>query len=81
MALFLLVFSGEKFDQTFRKMNSVVANLLQAARGKDEMQVVLFVTGAMLVAVEFTQNIIAISIHRCAARGGAARQDQIQPCK
>ncbi len=50
MALFRLVIGGEELHQAFRQMNGVVGYLFQAARSKDQMQLVLLVASALLVA-------------------------------
>src|ERR1043166_4166497 len=80
VALFRLRFAGKKVYQALRQMRGAVCNLLQAAGGKDQMQVILLICGTLL-AVQAAQHIIAIGIYRCATRGGTACQDQVQPGK
>ena len=67
----------QKSNQVLRQVGCVVGDLLQAARSKDQVQILL-VCGVRFVAVQPTQHIITIGIHGSSTCSGVARQHWIK---
>ena len=79
LAVFLPALTFQKNYQVVSEVDRVVGNLLQAARCKDKVEVRLIL--GVFVCTPATQNVVAISIHRCSAFSGVACQHGIKTGK